>query len=163
MFSGYKRQTNVSKLTFGHKEVEHCDNNRVPTEHVVSTCLDPCQCHPKSTPDGECPLYLSEGVVISLHTQKKTEAMRATENNGGSSSFSVSTKSSPHLFSCVSHLTGTLQVLTRHGEGGDEHCATTEKEHGSHQRTQSPQQNGPAAHAQFIGVKTDRCLHDGNS
>ncbi len=27
-------------LTFGHKKVEHCDDNSVSTEHVVPTRLD---------------------------------------------------------------------------------------------------------------------------
>lgn len=79
-----QRWTNVSVLTFSYKEVEHRDDHRVPTEHVVSTGLNACQCHPESTPDRDCPLYLGKGVVISLHGNQ-TEAMSAKENNGGSS------------------------------------------------------------------------------
>lgn len=82
VFSG-SRQTNGSALTFSDKEVEHCDDNRVPTEHVVSTRLDACQRHPEPTPDRKCPLYLGVGVIVSLRGNK-TEAVSANENHGGS-------------------------------------------------------------------------------
>lgn len=44
---------------------------------------------------------------------------------------------------CASHLTGTLEVLSRHRERGDKHGATTKQKHSSHQRTQPSEENGP--------------------
>lgn len=69
VFSG-RRRTHVSVLTFSDKEVEHRDDNRVPTEHVVSTRLDACQCHPEPTPDSKSPLHLGKGVIVGLHGNK---------------------------------------------------------------------------------------------
>lgn len=39
-------------LTLCHKEVEHRDDHRVPTEHVVSARLNTGQRHAEAAPDG---------------------------------------------------------------------------------------------------------------
>lgn len=57
-------------LTFGHKKVEQRNDNRVSTEHVVSTRLDTGQSHPKATPDRQRPLYLLQRITVCLEEQK---------------------------------------------------------------------------------------------
>lgn len=50
---------------------------------------------------------------------------------------------SAHNLMCGSHLTGTLEVLSRHGERGDKHSAAAKQKHSSHQRTQPSEEDGP--------------------
>lgn len=53
-------------LTFCHKEVEHGDDHCVTAEHVVTTCVDTCERHSKSTPDGQSSMQFCPHVTIYL-------------------------------------------------------------------------------------------------
>lgn len=106
----------------------------MPAEHVVSTRLDTCQGHPKSTPDRQRPLYLSKGVTVRL--QNKGAQPSAVLRD------SAAAPKSARILTYASHLTGTLEVLPRHGERSDKHGATAQQKHSSHQRTQASEENG---------------------
>lgn len=43
----------------------------------------------------------------------------------------------------MTHLSRALQVLSRHGEGGDEHGDAAQHEHGAHEATHTAKQDGP--------------------
>lgn len=59
-------QIPVSWRVFSHKKVEHCYNNSVSTEHVVSAGLDSCESHPETSPNCQRSLYLSPGIAVCL-------------------------------------------------------------------------------------------------
>lgn len=43
------------------------------------------------------------------------------------------------------YLSGALQVLSRHRQGGDKHGDTAQHEHGPHQAAHASQKDGPEA------------------
>lgn len=64
-------QTSECVLTFGHKEVEHCDDDSVTAEHVVSTGLDSGQGHAEAAPYCQGSLDLPPAIAVCLRIQKK--------------------------------------------------------------------------------------------
>lgn len=46
----------ASWSVFCDKEVEHRKDHSVATEHVVAACVNPCQRHPETAPDGHSSL-----------------------------------------------------------------------------------------------------------
>lgn len=58
-------------LTLCDKEVEQGKDHSVTAEHVVTTSMDSCQRHPKTTPDGHSPLQFGPHVTVHLEGQKK--------------------------------------------------------------------------------------------
>lgn len=58
---------------------------------------------------------------------------------------------SAHNLMCGSHLTGALEVLTRHRERGDKHRAAAKQKHSSHQGTQPSEEDGPNTQARKQG------------
>lgn len=61
----------LTLLTLCDKEVEHGEDHSVAAEHVVTTCMHSCQCHPKTAPDGHSSLQFGPHVTVHLDGQKK--------------------------------------------------------------------------------------------